>query len=352
MKILTIVGARPQFVKAAVVSRAIGNRFVEEIIHTGQHYDARMSDVFFEQMGIPKPVSNLNTGSGTHAQTTAAMLVGIEGEILSRKPDLVMVYGDTNSTIAGALAAAKLEVPVAHVEAGQRSFNRAMPEEMNRVLTDHISSLLFCSAKSCVDLLKNEGITKNVFYVGDVMYDAFLEFAPQAKWPADVSKPQTSYVLATVHRAQNTDDPRRLKAILDAFASVSHPIVFPIHPRTKKMVENNGFVFSKNIQLVEPQAYFEMLALLRDCAFVITDSGGLQKEAYYAGKRCLVLREETEWTELVEIGAAKLVGANNQQIVRESQWAQQSSHLERNIYGDGKSAEKIVTGIFNYLSRS
>lgn len=346
MKLLTVLGARPQFIKAAVVSRVIREQYPavqEDIIHTGQHYDYGMSQVFFDEMDIPQPTVNLHVGSGTHGAATADMLKGIEKEILARQPDAVLVYGDTNSTLAGALAAAKLHVPVAHIEAGERSFNQAMPEEMNRVLTDHISAVLYCCTEKSQSHLNREGITQNIHVVGDVMYDAFQYYLPRAIWPHALEKLSTPFVLMTLHRAQNTDDGARLRAIFAALAELSETIVLPLHPRTLKMLEVNQITLSSNIKLLQPVSYFEMLSLLQHCVYVITDSGGLQKEAYYAGKKCIVLREETEWVELVDAGINQLVGVEKHKILSASQWAKQATALPKGIYGHGNAGQKIMS---------
>lgn len=345
MKILTVLGARPQFIKAAVVSRYLRDHIPsiqEEILHTGQHYDYGMSQVFFDEMDIPAPTINLHIGSGTHGAATADMLKGIEAEILARKPDWVLVYGDTNSTLAGALAAAKLHVPVAHIEAGERSYNRQMPEEINRILTDHMSSLLFCCSKASEKRLATEGITKNIFHVGDVMYDAFLTYLPHAIWPKELPDFSKPFALATLHRAQNTDDPIRLATIFSAFAEIPEPIVLPIHPRTLKNLHAHQMTISKNVHLLQPVSYFEMLGLLKECTYVLTDSGGLQKEAYYANKKCIILREETEWVELIEAGMNSIAGIDQHKIIELSSWAKETINPPKHIYGNGKTAEKII----------
>jgi UDP-GlcNAc3NAcA epimerase len=350
MKILTIVGARPQFIKAAVVSRHIRNNQIsiqEDIIHTGQHYDHGMSQVFFDEMDIPAPTVNLHVGSGLHGASTADMLKGIEAEIILRKPDYVLVYGDTNSTLAGALAASKLHVPVAHVEAGERSYNRMMPEEINRVLTDHMSEKLFCCSEKSKMRLAEEGIHKNVFSVGDVMYDAFLTYLPKAMWPKQLKKISSSYVLATIHRAQNTDDLSRLTSILDAFRDIPEQIALPLHPRTLKIIRANNMALSSNVHLLEPVSYFEMLGLLKECSYVMTDSGGLQKEAYYAGKKAIVLREETEWTELVEAGINRVTGIEKDKISHSSSWASETIAISNHIYGEGDAGAKIISHLLN-----
>lgn len=348
MKILTVLGARPQFIKAAMVSRAISGQAAanpelnlsEEIVHTGQHFDANMSSVFFEEMGIPAPVSNLGIAGGSHGEMTARMLQGLEREILARTPDLVLVYGDTNSTLAGALAAAKLHVPVAHVEAGLRSFNRAMPEEINRILTDHVSAVLLCPTERAAGNLAAEGIRANVHVVGDVMYDATEYFLPRARDP-EIEPP---FALATIHRPGNTDSPARLGMIFRALAECPVPVLLPLHPRTRQALEQHGVSPTPGacLQLREPMSYLEMLGSLRTCAFVLTDSGGLQKEAYFCGKRCLTLRPETEWTELVDSGWNRLV--EPEELADSWSWAMSAVPGESlPLYGTGDAAERIVS---------
>lgn len=354
MKILTVVGARPQFIKAAVVSREIARQeesgLSEVLLHTGQHYDFGMSDVFFKEMGIPTPLINLQVGAGAQGATTAAMLSGCESAMQQIKPDLVLVYGDTNSTLAGALAAAKLSIPIAHVEAGLRSFNRRMPEEINRVVTDHMSTLHFCTSQAAVNQLATEGISDKVFNVGDVMYDAFVLSSPDAKAPAEFSDLETPYALATIHRAENTNSPEILKNLFTALAGCPIRVCLPLHPRTRKVAEENGITPGENVKIIAPVSYLEMLALLKNASFVMTDSGGLQKEAYFAGKKCLTLREETEWTELVDIGANKVVGTSPERILAQIDWARSTTPLQGSLYGDGKAAEKIVAAIQQNLA--
>src|SRR5690554_5722354 len=295
-KILTIIGARPQFIKASVVSRAIQQaEGIEEIIlHTGQHFDANMSDVFFNQLGIPKPDVQLDIHGGSHGEMTGRMLVEIERALLEHKPDRVLVYGDTNSTLAGALAAAKLHIPVAHVEAGLRSFNMDMPEEINRILTDQISDMLFCPTTTAVNNLKNEGFGSkpvNVMQVGDVMQDAALLFASKAVAPAGGDLPE-KFVLATLHRAENTDNPERLANIVEALNDIhakQSSVVLPLHPRTRKLIAEQGL--SLDVHIIDPVGYFEMVWLLDHCDLVLTDSGGVQKEAFFFGKACVTMRE-------------------------------------------------------------
>ncbi len=318
LKLFTVIGARPQFIKAAAVSRALGPLGVEEVlVHTGQHYDAAMSDVFFDELEIPAPRWNLAVGSGGHGAQTGRMMEKLEETLLAEKPDRVLVYGDTNSTLAGALVAAKCHVPVAHVEAGLRSFNRAMPEEINRVLTDHLSDLLFCPGAHAVENLKAEGITQGVRVVGDVMADA-LAFARQKNQGRNtvaegLGLAPGGYLLATVHRAENTDDPARLAGILDAFAQAGEPVVFPVHPRTRKHL--TGLAPGGDIRLIDPVGYLDMAGLLAGARMALTDSGGLQKEAYWLKVPCLTLRSETEWVETVEMGWNVVTGVDTARIL-------------------------------------
>jgi UDP-GlcNAc3NAcA epimerase len=353
-RVLTVVGARPQFVKAAVVSRALaargsgaeGGGIVEEILHTGQHYDRNMSDCFFDEMGIPEPAVNLRVGSSSHGEATGAMLAGVEREILARRPDLVLVYGDTNSTLAGALAAAKLHVPVAHVEAGLRSFNRRMPEEINRVLTDHCSDLLFCPSETARRQLAAEGIDRGVEVVGDVMYDAVLHYRQRASAPE-----RQGFALATVHRAENTDDPGRLSGIMDVLAASPVPVLLALHPRTRKALAGFGISPGANVEVIEPLPYLSLLGHLEKCRFVITDSGGLQKEAYFMGRKCLTLRSETEWTELVDIGANRLLNPAQADPAEAYRWAFEPLTVSEKPYGDGHAAERIVGLLRSFLER-
>jgi len=321
MKILTVVGARPQFIKAAPVSREIRKIHDEILVHTGQHYDANMSDIFFQELDIPKPDYNLGIGSGSHGKQTGEMLIKIEEVILREKPDALLVYGDTNSTFAGALAASKVHVPVIHVEAGLRSFNMKMPEEQNRILTDHISTLLFCPTDTAVVNLKNEGITKGVFNVGDVMYDTvlyniklaqkkqnFSEYVQGLKPIEDmmehggrhVTFEEGSYYLATIHRAENTDNEEKMKCIFDTLEMLDLPVLLPLHPRTRKTLEKFYHKKVSNIYIVEPVGYLEMLIFTMNAKKVLTDSGGLQKEAYFLETPCVTLRDQTEWVETLK----------------------------------------------------
>lgn len=353
--IISILGARPQFVKAAVVSKALVEQGIKEtIIHTGQHYDHAMSGVFWDELGIPAPEINLQVGSGSHGKQTGAMLEQIESYLLAHQHEIkaLMVYGDTNSTLAGALAASKLHILVIHVEAGLRSFNRTMPEEINRVLTDHISDLLFCSSDVGVKQLASEGITKGVHNVGDVMFDALLTFSEIAKTKvnlADVTPFEAgTFLLATIHRPANTDKPENLMQILQAFERIKKPIIWPVHPRNK--VRLGSLALPENLHLIEPQPYFNMLTLLDSCEAVLTDSGGLQKEAYWKGKRCITLRDETEWVETLENGWNQLAGANSDKIVQAYQT--QPVAEWKPIYGDGKASKKIAEIIGKFLSWS
>ena len=351
--IITIVGARPQFVKAAVVSKALVQEGIQEsIIHTGQHYDYEMSTVFWDELNLPAPKINLEVGSGHHGAQTGLMLDKIESYILDqkRKPDGLIVYGDTNSTLAGALAASKLHIPVIHVEAGLRSFNRSMPEEINRVLTDHISGLLFCSSQKSVKLLKKEGITKDVFDVGDVMYDAILTFSQisERKYSLNdvVQFDENQFYLATIHRPSNTDSEENLKAILDAFAQINAPVVWPVHPRNRKKLE--GSDIPRNIYMLEPVSYFKMITLLKNCKAVLTDSGGLQKEAYWMKKQCITIRKETEWVETLAGGWNQLTGPDTGKII--SAVATKPTSNWEPLYGEGNASKKIARIIKQFQS--
>lgn len=345
MRFLAIVGARPQFIKAAPVSRALRRQHHEMLVHTGQHYDYGMSQVFFDELDIPAPNINLGIGSASHGAQTGAMLVEIERVLLDERPDWVLVYGDTNSTLAGALAAAKLHIPVAHVEAGLRSFNKDMPEEINRVLTDHVSDLLFCPTETAVENLAAEGIREGVYHTGDVMYDAALYYANMVEERStvldDLGMESKAYVLATVHRPRNTDNPSRLRAILDAFSEVEMPIVFPAHPRTQKAMEQHALSVAENVRLCEPVGFLDMIQLERNARLILTDSGGIQKEAYFFGVPCLTLREETEWTETVEVGWNLLVGANRDKITQAAK-VFVLPETRPSLFGDGHAAEQFV----------
>jgi len=348
MKILTILGARPQFIKAATVSSAFLKQSVNEVLlHTGQHYDRNMSAVFFQELGIPEPMYNLGINAANHGAMTGRMLEQIEIILSSEKPDCVLVYGDTNSTLAGALAASKLHIPVAHVEAGLRSFNRKMPEEINRVLTDHISALLFAPTLTGVKNLKAEGILNGVHHTGDVMYDAALLFGKISdKTSKILDKLQIEpgqYYLATVHRAENTDSPERLSSILDAllYLNKKSPVVLPLHPRTLKILEKLNLKNKAGILcLCPPLSYLDMVALEKNAKTIITDSGGVQKEAYYHGVPCVTLRDETEWTETVYGGWNLIAGANFDQIIHAVYQAKKGVPILE--YGHGNASENIV----------
>lgn len=323
---------------------------IEEILlHTGQHFDSNMSEVFFNQLGIPSPDIKLNIHGGNHGEMTGRMLGDIERALLECKPDRVLVYGDTNSTLAGALAAVKLHIPVAHVEAGLRSFNTRMPEEINRVLTDQISDLLFCPTTNSVNNLHNEGFSNKpvkVFRVGDVMQDAALLFARNAVLPSDAKLPK-EFVLATLHRAENTDSPERLASIVEALNQVHRekaPVVLPVHPRTRKVIAQQGLKLK--VHAIDPVGYFEMVSLLKRCKLVLTDSGGVQKEAFFFGKACITMRDQTEWVELVESGANELVGADGGLIVSavSRNYGREVSDRDE-LYGGGQASQRIVTAI-------
>lgn len=357
MKIVTIIGARPQFIKSAAVSQAIidynqagHSTIVEEVIvHTGQHYDPNMSAIFFDEMHIPKPKYHLNINGLSHGAMTGQMLEAIEKVLLDEKPNWVMVYGDTNSTLAGALAASKLHIKVAHIEAGLRSFNMKMPEEINRILTDRVSSILFCPTESAIDNLEKEGYDQlgiSIVKNGDVMLDASMMFSAFAKAPKE-KLPET-FCLATVHRAENTDDPERLKGIFKALAEIGKEtaVVIPMHPRTKKYLEKYIIELPSSIVVLNPVGYMEMLYLLKNCQVVLTDSGGLQKEAYFFKKYCLTLRDETEWVELIENGFNTLVGADYDKIIAGFETAKNiTANFEKDLYGNGMASAKIVTAM-------
>ncbi|WP_422445574.1 non-hydrolyzing UDP-N-acetylglucosamine 2-epimerase [Thermoanaerobacterium sp. DL9XJH110] len=352
MKIATIVGARPQFIKAAAVSRVLRKYHNEILIHTGQHYDKNMSDIFFDELDIPRPDYNLNVGSGTHGKQTGEMLIKIEEVLVQEKPDAVIVYGDTNSTLAGALAASKLLISVIHVEAGLRSYNRNMPEEQNRVLTDHISSILFCPTQNAVENLLREGITNNVFNVGDVMYDAILFNLDIAEQKSDIlSKLQlkkNEYILATVHRAENTDTYENLYNIIHSFNDSQELIVFPVHPRTRKAIQDYGIKLLSNVKVIDPVGYLDMLILEKYANKIVTDSGGIQKEAYILGVPCITLRHETEWVETVKDKWNILVGTDKEKIIEAIKYFR-PSNKRKNYFGEGKAGEKIVDAINHIL---
>ena len=405
MKLVTIIGARPQFIKAAMVSRAIreynsqltthDSQIDEVIVHTGQHYDYKMSQVFFDQLEMPKPHYHLDIGSSTHGDQTGRMLTAIEKVLIDEKPDAVLVYGDTNSTMAGSLAAAKLHIPVGHVEGGMRSFNRRMPEEINRVLTDHVAKWHFCATETAVKNLKHEGITEGFHLVGDVMHDAILSYKDIAADKSDILQrlgllgchseaqpknpdgnpsrltthhsPLTKYVLATVHRAENTDDPDRLRNIFEALAEISKdmPVVLPLHPRTRKAIENisvkgqrlkvngsseepltlNRSPLTGSVKIIDPVPYLDMLQLEAHASIILTDSGGMQKEAFWLGVPCVTMRDETEWVETVESGRNKVVGAGSASIVRavgEYLDVDETVGADRDNIGISSAADRVV----------
>lgn len=350
MKVVSVVGARPQFIKCAPVSRELRKSSEEIMVHTGQHYDANLSQSFFDELHIPPPHYHLGVGSGTHGYQTAAMLKGIEDVLITEKPDLVLVYGDTNSTIAGALAAAKLRIPLAHIEAGLRSYNKDMPEEINRVVTDHCSDLLFCPTKTAVFNLKKEGITRGVHLVGDVMYDALLfniDLAKKSRILEQLLVESKNYVLATLHRASNTDDCDALKRIITGLSRTEYTVIFPAHPRTRKAFESFGISPSENVRVIEPVGYLEFLKLESEAAAIVTDSGGVQKEAYLLRVPCITVREETEWVETIEDGWNILVGTNTDLIVKMAQEFRPNAE-QRNLFGDGTASKKIVQILREY----
>jgi len=345
MKILTVVGARPQFIKAAPLSKAIRKNNTEILVHTGQHYDENMSDVFFKELDIPEPDYNLNIGSGNHGYQTGNMLIKIEEVITKEKPDKVLVYGDTNSTLAGALTASKLLIPVAHVEAGLRSFNMTMPEEQNRILTDHISKYLFAPTETAVGNLCNEGIRDGVYNVGDVMYDAILHFSKIAKSRSKIlhslGLKVGEYILATIHRAENTNNIERLKNIITAFNESGEYIVLPMHPRTRKYIENYNLAFKDNVKVIEPVGYLDMVMLESNCRMIVTDSGGVQKESFFLSKPCITLRDETEWVETVKYGFNVLAGADTEKIINLITGFN-PARVRNDCFGDGDASGKII----------
>lgn len=348
MKLLTVVGARPQFVKAGVVSRAIAahSQINEIVVHTGQHFDPNMSDIFFSQLQMPKPDFMLGIHGGTHGEMTGRMLTDIERIIIDTRPDRLLVYGDTNSTLAGALAAAKLHVPVAHIEAGLRSFNMRMPEEINRILTDRVSDVLFCPTDAAVDNLRNEGITDKMTHIlktGDVMEDSARLFSEVSVVP-EVAADLENFVLATLHRAENTDDPVRLAGVVAGLNRVHReiaPVILPVHPRTRQAIVKAGLAL--DVITIEPVGYLEMLGLLKKCAIVVTDSGGVQKEAFFFRKPCVTVRDQTEWVELVSIGANRLCPPESGAMVNAVREASSSTIEDKeDLYGGGKAAGRIA----------
>ncbi len=380
IKIVTIIGARPQIIKAAALSRAIKNKFSnsikEIIVHTGQHYDENMSQVFFDELGIPEPNYNLNVGSGSHGKQTATMISGIEEVLFQEKPNAIVLYGDTNSTLAGAIAASKIHIPVIHIEAGLRSFNKAMPEEINRIMCDHVSTLLFSPTKTGFKNLLNEGFKSDskkpynannpkIYHSGDVMFDNSLHFSEIADQKTTIisknNLEKNKFILATIHRNNNTDEPVRLNALFNALHKISEQhqldVLLPLHPRTAKLLEFNldaelhqKIKLSKHFKIIAPVSFLEMIALEKNCKIVMTDSGGVQKEAFYFEKPCVILRPETEWVELVECGTAVITDADEQKIIAAFKTLTSKSGMKfPKLYGDGKAAEFICDEIVENL---
>jgi len=380
IKIVTIIGARPQIIKAAALSRAIKNKYSKQlkeiIVHTGQHYDANMSQVFFDELGIPAPDHNLNVGSGGHGVQTAAMITGIEEILIKEKPNAIVLYGDTNSTLAGAMAAIKIHVPVVHIEAGLRSFNKAMPEEVNRIMCDHVSSFLFSPTKTGLNNLLKEGFKNDtlppynannpkIYHCGDVMYDNSLFFSEVAETKTTIldklKLQKKKFILATIHRNNNTDEPKRLNALFKALNDICKDskldVVLPLHPRTAKLLETNldKALYSEiksnaQFKICDPASFLEMVALEKNCKLVMTDSGGVQKEAFYFEKPCVILRPETEWVELVECGTAIIADANEEKIKAAFETLNKKTDLKfPKLYGNGQAAEFICSEIIKYI---
>ena len=359
-RILTIIGARPQIIKAAAISRTIRAHFPtlleEHILHTGQHYDDAMSQVFFDELGVPKPHINLGVGSGSHGWQTARMLEGIEQTLQNGSYDAVLVYGDTNSTLAGALAASKLHVPVFHVEAGLRSFNMAMPEEQNRIVADHLATRLYAPTQTAVNNLIHEGLDSRTLLSGDIMLDNALHYLPQALQGGILQRyslTEGQYALATLHRDFNTDNPTRLQAILQALGQIAHtggtPVVLPLHPRTAARLKDQHFTLSDGILQLPPVSYLDMLALEHSAKIVLTDSGGVQKEAYFVQRPCIILRPETEWEEIVQEEAAVLTDADPQRIVQAYNTFLSKTICRRPLFGDGQASQHIITDIIEHI---
>ena len=378
IKIATVIGARPQIIKAAALSRAIKNKFSDKIkeiiIHTGQHYDENMSRVFFDELGIPSPNYNLNVGSGSHGKQTATMISGIEEILLKEKPQAIVLYGDTNSTLAGAVAASKIHVPVVHIEAGLRSFNKAMPEEINRIICDHVSTLLFSPTQTGYANLLKEGFVENnpapytadhpkIYHCGDVMYDNSLYFSALADQKTEIIRQynlvENNFILATIHRNNNTDEPLRLNALFSSLHNIAtqynKKVVLPLHPRTAKLLEQNlekelylKISDSSQFHIIPPVSFLEMIALEKNAEIVMTDSGGVQKEAFYFEKPCVILRPETEWIELVECGTAIAADADEKRIVDAYETLTQNKNLKfPKLYGNGNAAEFICNEMLN-----
>ena len=356
-KILTIIGARPQFIKAAPVSWALGRQGIEEVIvHTGQHFDSNMSDIFFDVLEIPNPAYNLGIGGGSHGENTGRMIEALEKVLQEVSPDLVIVYGDTNSTLAGALAAAKLNIPVAHVEAGLRSFNRRMPEEINRILTDHASTMHFVPTQTAEENLYNEGVSGDgVHLVGDVMYDASILYGAKAKQTSYILQTlklqPKSYVLATIHRAENTDFPERLSTIFHALGRFNILTILPLHPRTRKLLEGNGIELPSNVKAIDPVGYLDMMLLTQNAMLVATDSGGVQKESFFSRVPCVTLRDQTEWIELIEGGWNRLASPNSEEsIIQALGLARGSCGDDIEPYGSGNASTLISEQIIRDLN--
>jgi UDP-GlcNAc3NAcA epimerase len=357
-KILTIIGARPQFIKAAPFSVAIRKYFNEVIVHTGQHYDENMSKVFFDEMGIPEPDYNLEVGSGGHGKQTGEMLIKLEEVVLKEKPDYMVVFGDTNSTIAGALVAAKLHIPLGHIEAGLRSFNRNMPEEINRIATDVLASQLFCPTDNAVELLNREGISNEVYQCGDIMHDAMLHFLPVSERKSNILEEldlkKNKYHLFTMHRPENTDHPDRIKAIFKGLEASKKTIVYPVHPRMRSVLGNReiraAFEKIKNLRMIDPVGYLDMINLEKNADKIITDSGGMQKEAYFVKRPCITIRDESEWVETVNAGFNVIVGADPHKIA-DAIRNFDPEIKDDGLYGDGNSAEMIAKEIFRFHTK-
>ena len=357
MKIASVIGVRPQFVKASVVSRKLRTRHDEILTHTGQHYDYQMNKIFFDQLNIPEPDYHLNIGSGSHGHQTGEMLSKIEEVLIKEKPDLVITYGDTNSTLAGALAASKLHIKTAHVESGLRSFDRSMPEEINRILTDHCSDILFCPTENAVENLKREGISENVYLTGDVMVDSLLynrEIAEKkSNILSELGLKSKEYLVATVHRASNTDDETNLKNIVDAFSELNETVIFPLHPRTEKALRTYGLYdkLKSSVILTKPLGFFEFIKLMDHSKMILTDSGGVQKEAYVLKVPCVTLRENTEWVETVEDGWNVLVGTDKEKIIRIVKEFHPLLEMYGERFGNGEASKNIVSIIDNFNIR-
>jgi UDP-GlcNAc3NAcA epimerase len=354
-KVMTIAGTRPQLVKVAAVSRVLRESFEEVLVNTGQHYDYQMAGVFFDELKIPKPDYDLGIGSDTHGRQTGKMLIAVEEVVEREKPDVILVYGDTNSTLAGAIVASKLHIPLVHIEAGLRSYNKKMPEEINRIMTDHVATLLFAPSDLAVENLAQEGIQEGVHQVGDVMYDAVLynmEIAEQEHSLGKFNLMSGQYILSTIHRAENTDNRDRLEAILKAFKALDEKVVLPLHPRTKSKIEvfglNSILENAPKIEIIEPLSYLEMLLLEKHAKAIVTDSGGVQKEAYFAKVPCVTLRDQTEWTETIEAGWNQLVNPLTDNLPEILANVESGKPIE-NLYGDGEAAKKIIAIMKSHL---